>query len=84
TNIEDIKGSKFDLVVCAGAPAQKWLANKEPLRDAEIIGNLISCLNEIDCEMFILISTVDVFKEPIKVDEDTQIETQNLHAYGLN
>lgn len=84
TNIEDIKGSKFDLVVCAGAPAQKWLANKEPVRDAEIIGNLISCLNEIDCEMFILISTVDVFKEPIKVDEDTQIETQNLHAYGLN
>lgn len=84
TNIVDIKGHQFDLVVCAGAPAQKWLANKDPVRDAEIIDNLISCLDEVDCKMFVLISTVDVFKEPVKVNEDTQIDTQGLHAYGLN
>lgn len=84
TNIEDIKGSKFNLVVCAGAPAQKWLANKDPVRDAEVIDNLISCLDEIECEMFVLVSTVDVFKDPFNVNEDTPIDTHNLHAYGLN
>ena len=29
TNIADIEGGEFDLAVCAGAPAQKWIANRE-------------------------------------------------------
>lgn len=30
TNIDEIKNRSFDTVVCAGAPAVKWLANKYP------------------------------------------------------
>ncbi|WP_240726031.1 MULTISPECIES: hypothetical protein [unclassified Escherichia] len=33
TNIDEIFGKTFDTVVCAAAPAQKWLANKDPADD---------------------------------------------------
>jgi nucleoside-diphosphate-sugar epimerase len=84
TNINDIKGKKFDLVVCAGAPAQKWIANADPKGDQEKINSLIRCLDGIECKTFVLISTVDVFKDPTGVDEKSVIDVQDLHAYGLN
>ena len=84
TNINDIKGKKFDLVVSAGAPAKKWIANADPKGDQEIIDSLIACLDSIECKTFVLISTVDVFKSPNGVDENSVIDVQDLHAYGLN
>jgi len=32
----------------------------------------------------VLISTVDVYKKPVDVDEDSIMDTENLHAYGAN
>lgn len=84
TNINDIKGKKFDLVVCAGAPAQKWIANADPEGDKEKIDSLINCLDSIECKNFILISTVDVFKQPQGVDENTHVDVQELQTYGFN
>ncbi|WP_234083947.1 NAD-dependent epimerase/dehydratase family protein [Enterobacter quasiroggenkampii] len=84
TNIQDIKDRKFDVVVCAGAPAQKWIANANPQDDKEKIDSLIACLDSIECNSFILISTVDVFKNPQNIDENTSVDVQDLHAYGLN
>jgi dTDP-4-dehydrorhamnose reductase len=84
TNIGDIEGKSFDTVVCAGAPAQKWIANREPEADREKIDGLIAYLKTIQCQTFILISTVDVFKSPIDVDEGTPIDESGLHAYGLH
>lgn len=83
-NISDIKGGEFDLVVCAGAPAQKWLANKDPESDLKNINSLIETLNTVQAKTFVLISTVDVLENPIGVNEDTKIETENLAAYGLH
>jgi hypothetical protein len=84
TDIQDICGHSFHTVVCAGAPAQKWLANKEPEVDCLNIEKLTQHLESVRCEQFVLISTVDVFKEPVGVDEQTPIEEQGLHAYGAN
>lgn len=84
TNIEEIRGKHFDLVICAGAPAQKWLANADPEGDQKKIDSLISCLDSLSCKQFILISTVDVFKNPNDVNENTQLDLEDLHAYGLN
>ncbi len=84
TNISEIEGNAFDTVVCAGAPAQKWIANREPEADLKKIEGLIAHLKTIQCNTFILISTVDVFKSPIKVDEDTPVDETGLHAYGLH
>lgn len=84
TTIGNIDNQSFDTVVCAGAPAQKWMANREPETDRQKIEELIQHLKTIQCRTFILISTVDVFKSPIGVDEDTFVDESGLHAYGLH
>ncbi|MBW8305980.1 MAG: hypothetical protein K0M46_03810 [Thiobacillus sp.] len=84
TNIHEIDGQEFNLVVCAAAPAQKWIANSNPDDDRSKIESLISRLKTIKCNTFILISTVDVFKSPLGVDEATPVEEEGLHAYGLH
>jgi hypothetical protein len=84
TNIGEIRNKSFDTVVCAGAPAQKWVANRDPEADHQKIAELISHLKSITCKHFILISTVDVFKNPVGVDEDTIVDVDGLHAYGNN
>ncbi|WP_211472360.1 NAD(P)-dependent oxidoreductase [Collimonas humicola] len=84
TDISNIEGGVFDTVICAGAPAQKWIANRDPEADRKNIEALIRHLKTIRCSTFILISTVDVFKNPIGVDEDTPVDEAGLHAYGLH
>ncbi|MBV4454529.1 MULTISPECIES: NAD(P)-dependent oxidoreductase [Pseudomonas] len=84
TNIGEIENRHFDVVVCAGAPAKKWIANKDPEGDLQKIEMLIARLKTISCKMFILISTVDVFKQPFGVDEDSIVAEEGLHAYGLH
>lgn len=84
TNIGDICDQTFNTVVCAGAPAQKWIANREPEADREKIEGLIAHLKSMTCNTFVLISTVDVFKKPLGVDESTPIDEVGLHAYGFH
>ncbi len=84
TNIQEIDNQQFDVVVCAGAPAQKWIANGNPAEDKAKIEGLIKHLKTITCDTFVLISTVDVFKNPQGVDEDTAVDEDGLHAYGLH
>jgi nucleoside-diphosphate-sugar epimerase len=84
TNIAEIRGKSFDLVVCAGAPAQKWIANRDPGADRRQIDGLITHLRTIECGRLVLLSTVDVFRRPIEVDEHTPVEEEGLHAYGSN
>lgn len=84
TNIGEIKGQSFDLLVCAAAPAKKWVANRQPQEDRENIDTLITHLKTVQCNTFVLVSTVDVFKTPIGVDENTIVEESDLHPYGLH
>ncbi len=84
TNVADIGQQACDLVVCAAAPAQKWIANREPLADRQNIDKLIGHLATVSCKTFVLISTVDVFGKPLGVDESTPVDEDGLHAYGLH
>lgn len=84
TDIHAIANRDFELLVCSGAPAKKWLANQKPIEDFESIEKLIDCLSSIRCKKFVLISTVDVFSNPIGVDESSFVETAGLHPYGLH
>ena len=84
TNIKDIEGHSFNTVVCAGAPAQKWIANKDSAADLAKIEGLIAHLKTITCKTFVLISTVDVFKSAIEVDENSAIDEDGLNSYGLH
>jgi len=84
TNVEQIAGRSFDLVVCCGAPAEKWKANAEPQRDLDNIERLTRALEHVNARKLVLISTVDVFQNPVDVDEDSPTPTLGLHAYGKN
>jgi hypothetical protein len=83
-NVAESAGKDFDLVVCAAAPAQKWIANREPERDRQVIDGLIGHLRAIRAMAFVLVSTVDVFRNSLGVTEDTPVDEEGLHAYGLN
>jgi dTDP-4-dehydrorhamnose reductase len=83
-NIENIAGRSFDLVACSGAPAAKWKANAEPEADRDNIYRLIRALDKAKATRFVLISTVDVFLNPMSVDEDSATPTAGLHAYGAH
>lgn len=84
TNISNIDGQIFNLVICAAAPAQKWIANREPEADRQNIEHLMGHLKTVQCQTFILISTVDVFKNPLSVTEDTVVDEAGLHPYGIH
>lgn len=83
-NIDQIDGKSYDLVISAGARAEKWRINQEPEKDRAEIEDLIRHIETVKAKKLILISTVDVYKHPIAVDEDTSIDTKGLQAYGLN
>ena len=84
TNIQELSNNKWDLVVCAAAPGAKWIANQDPDADRTNIDTLIQHIDQTDCQRFVLISTVDVFADPIGVDEQSLVKEDGLHAYGLN
>jgi nucleoside-diphosphate-sugar epimerase len=84
SNIDEIAGRSFELIVCAGAPAEKWKANADPERDLANIERLASSLARANTRRMILISTVDVFGHPVGVDEQSPVPTDGLHAYGRN
>jgi nucleoside-diphosphate-sugar epimerase len=84
SNINEIEGKDYDLIVSAGARAEKWRINQEPEKDLAEINSLIDHLKAVNTKQFVLVSTVDVYKTPNDVDEDTPIDTAGLHAYGSN
>jgi nucleoside-diphosphate-sugar epimerase len=81
-NIGDIRGREYGLVVCAAAPAAKWVANSKPEADRENLDNLKRHLDGMRAERFILISTIDVYPVPRNVDENTLIEAALAEPYG--
>jgi hypothetical protein len=83
-NIEAIRGQSFGRVVCAGVSAVKWLANKEPEQDWQAICRLIDCLKEVSARSFVLISTIDVYREPNGATENEVLSLEGLHPYGLH
>jgi hypothetical protein len=82
--IGEIDGGQFGTVVCAGVSAVKWLANKEPAADIAAIERLMAHLATITAAHFILVSTIDVYREPVGVTEADIPPTAGLHPYGLH
>lgn len=83
-NIEEAYGLCPDLLIYSGLRAEKYLANNAPDKDMELIYQAQKNIEAINPKRLVLISTVDVLKEPNGKDEDCEIDTDNLHAYGLN
>jgi hypothetical protein len=83
-NIEQLAGEKFESVVCAGAPAAKWLANRDPAQDRQSLERLMAALERVQCERFVLISTIDVYPKLQAADEAFDCEQATNHAYGTH
>lgn len=83
-NIEEAFGTNPDLLIYAGLRAEKYLANNAPEKDMELIRQAEENITKINPKKLVLISTIDVFKVPKNVDENSEIDTDNLHAYGYN
>jgi hypothetical protein len=83
-NIEEAFDVKPDLCVYAGIRAEKFFANHDPQRDLEQILNAIENIKRIKPKRIVLISTVDVYKYPVYVNESDLINTDGLSPYGLN
>ena len=83
-NIEEAFGLEPDLLIYSGLRAEKYLANNAPEQDMELIEQAKENIRRIAPKRLVLISTVDVWKTPVDVNEDDAIDCEGLHAYGLN
>lgn len=82
-NFQELTGTEWDEVICAGVSAVKWKANKEPALDREKIAALESVLSQVRAKRFVLISTIDVYPSRFQqVDEDFDPRSHENHAYG--
>ena len=81
-SIATIRGERFARVVCAGVTAVKWWANQNPEEDRRRIDGLMAHLAHLEAATFVLISTTDVYANPIGVTEDDPPDLANLHPYG--
>lgn len=83
-NIQEAYDSCPDLLVYAGIPAEKYLANNFPEKDMNIIQDAVKNIQNICPKKLVLISTIDVYQTPFRANEDTIIQPQKLQAYGKN
>jgi hypothetical protein len=85
SNIREIEGEQFDLLICAAPSAVKWKINKDPLPDLHNIAAIASHLSKVQFKKMILISSIDVYGGDISkgFDED-QAPPTNQHYYGFN
>ena len=82
-NISEAFGLNPNLLVYCGIPAQKFIANSNPDEDFNIILNAIENIKKINPKKIVLISTIDVYNNPINVDEENDFVVSK-DAYGKN
>lgn len=83
-NIENAYGTEPDILIYAGVRAEKFLANNAPEKDLQQIEQAERNIELIKPKRLVLISTIDVFKCPVEVTEESGIDINGLHAYGYN
>jgi nucleoside-diphosphate-sugar epimerase len=83
-NIAQIAGQTFDEVWCAGVQAVKWWANQNAAADWAGIEALLAPLAGVKAARFVLISTVDVYPDPVGVTETSPVAGDDAQPYGLH
>ena len=90
-NIEKAYGLEPEVLIYAGLRAEKYLANSAPDCDMELILEAEKNIREINPQRLVLISTIDVYRNPVGVDETDSVLDEGkggtgngIQPYGLN
>ena len=83
-NIADLAGQRFDEVICAGAPASMWQANRDPDGDRANLDRLFAALDRVEAGRVILISTIAVLADAAAGDTESRAAYETERAYGRN
>jgi hypothetical protein len=83
-SIGEIARERFDLVICAGAPATMWEANARPEADAANLSRLYEALRLADIKRLVLISTITVFDDVSAGYTESSATFEDDMAYGRN
>ena len=83
-NITEAFGTRPDLLVYAGVPAEMFLANHDPAADLAVLQGAAENIRRIAPRRLVLISTISVYDDPVGADEDSPIDKSRLSAYGAN
>ena len=81
-NVEEIRGTETDLLICAGLPAEKWKAIQDPQTDFSNMADLSQILSSVRSKKAVLISTIDVYQPAVEVDESNPASLNGTNPYG--
>ena len=84
SNLDQIAGKHYDLVVSAANRADSFRINEHPDEDLAEIEAIAATISKASITKLVLISTVCVYEASDRSDEDTPIGTENLTPYGRN
>ena len=83
-NIKSAYGTRPDILFFAGLRAEKFIANVFPEKDYFDIFTAMNNIKQINPKRLVLISTIDVYRSSINVDENTKMSKRGLLPYGEN
>lgn len=83
-NIQEAFGLNPELLVYSGVPSAMFLANNFPQKDLAIIEDAMENIKKINPKTVVLISTIAVYSNPVDIDENSDINTDELTTYGKN
>lgn len=84
SNIEQIRGRSYDLVVSAAARADSHRINNEGEQDRAEIDAYVELLGTVDIGKLVLVSTVCIYPGDTSPDETTPLSPEGLTPYGAN
>ncbi|MEN5075076.1 NAD-dependent epimerase/dehydratase family protein [Isoptericola cucumis] len=84
SNIEQIKGQEYDLVVSAAARADSHRINSDGAADRAEIDEYVDLLSTVRAQKLVLASTVCVYPGQTSPDESTPLSEDGLTPYGAN
>lgn len=83
-NLHELRYRRVERVICAGLPAAKWIANRDPAADRDNVGRLCDVLDTVTTKTFVLISTIDVYPFTRNADEEFDPRGVPNHSYGTH
>jgi dTDP-4-dehydrorhamnose reductase len=83
-NLQDLDSLVHDHLIFCSAPAEKWKANLHPEEDLRNLEGLVDLLRGISIKKLVLISTVDVFNQPVLVNELSVPDASSPNFYGMH